>query len=111
MNENSSSETSSAGRLAIAQMNNSYSCKSCGSSFDASPPDSLHESSSVYQCWKFDWVERSYQCGSCGTTTVLYWHPEKHKHRDYATLEEMRREIGKDRSAPRRAYVERMVGY
>jgi DNA-directed RNA polymerase subunit RPC12/RpoP len=43
----------------------------------------------VYFCWKFDWVERSYECSRCSKNIKLFWHPEVHKHHDYATLEEI----------------------
>jgi rubredoxin len=66
-----------------------YSCKACGNTFDANPPDDVHKFSSVYQCWKFDWIEREYRCPGCSKTTTLYWHSEVHKYRDYATSEEV----------------------
>jgi hypothetical protein len=34
-----------------------YSCKACGNTFDANPPNEVHKFSSVYQCWKIDWIE------------------------------------------------------
>ena len=39
-----------------------YSCKVCGNPIDANSPDDVYKSSSVYQCWKFDWIERNHQC-------------------------------------------------
>jgi hypothetical protein len=45
-----------------------YSCKACGTPFSAAPPDDVHRFSSVYQCWKFDWIERSYRCPECSNT-------------------------------------------
>jgi hypothetical protein len=64
-----------------------YSCKECGNTIDVDPPDDVHRFSSVYQCWKFDWIKREYGCPSCSKTTTLYWHYEVHMYRDYATAE------------------------
>jgi hypothetical protein len=64
-----------------------YSCKECGNTIDVDPPDHVHRFSSVYPCWKFDWIKRKYGCSSCSKTTTLYWHSEVHKYRDYATAE------------------------
>ena len=73
-----------------------YSCKVCGNPIDANSPDDVYKSSSVYQCWKFDWIERNHQCHECNNTTTLYWHPEGHKFHDCASLEEIKRKISKD---------------
>jgi DNA-directed RNA polymerase subunit RPC12/RpoP len=92
----------------------SYSCKACGNPFSASPPDDVHKFSSVYQCWKFDWIERSYRCHECGNTTTLYWHPRVHKHHDYTPREEINRKVSKDNNLGNNTtadYLQRMVGY
>jgi hypothetical protein len=74
-----------------------YSCKECGNPFDANAPDDVHRFSSVYQCWKFDWIEREYRCPSCSKTTTLYWHSEVHKYHDYATTEEVIRKMNNEK--------------
>ena len=90
-----------------------YSCKVCGNPFDAHPPDDVHRFSSVYQCWKFDWIERNYQCDKCNNSTTLYWHPKVHKNHDYATLQEIKGKIDKDKpvNGSRDYYLQRMTGY
>jgi rubredoxin len=98
-----------------------YSCKACGNPFNAGPPDDVHRLSSVYQCWKFDWIERSYRCPECSNTTTLYWHPRVHKHQDYTSREEINRKFSKDNNSEnnnnnnnnnaRADYLQRMTGY
>lgn len=91
-----------------------YSCKACGNPFDAFPPDDVHRVSSVYQCWKFDWIERSYRCPECKNTTTLYWHPRVHKHHDYTSREEINLKFSKDNNSANNTgvdYLQRMVGY
>jgi hypothetical protein len=66
-----------------------YFCKACGNTLDANLLDDVYKFSSVYQCWKFDWIEREYRCPSCSKTTTLYWHSEVHKCSDYPTSEEV----------------------
>lgn len=89
-----------------------YSCKVYGSSIDAYPPDDIQKFSSVYQCWRFDWIERNYQCHNCNNSTTLYWHPKVHKYYDYATLQEIKSKIDKDSlGTSTRTYLQRMKGY
>ncbi|HKI08209.1 MAG TPA: hypothetical protein VKA09_07410 [Nitrososphaeraceae archaeon] len=88
-----------------------YSCKACGNPIDAHPPDDVHRLSSVYPCWKFDWIERSYECSRCSKRAKLFWHPEVHKHRDYATVEEIEHKSIKNNLSSHPEYVRRMVGY
>ncbi len=88
-----------------------YSCNACGNTFDANPPDDVHRFSSVYPCWKFDWVERSYQCSRCIKSTKLFWHPQVHKHRNYATVEEVERKASKNTLGNHPDYARRMEGY
>jgi rubredoxin len=91
-----------------------YSCKVCGNPFRTSPPDDAHRFSSVYQCWEFDWIERSFQCPECSNTTKLYWHPRVRKHHDYASREEVNRKFSKDNNSgnnPGVNYLQRIVGY
>jgi hypothetical protein len=84
-----------------------YSCKACGNPFGAHPPDDVYRFSSVYQCWKFD-----YQCQKCNNSTTLYWHPKVHKDHDYATLQEIKSKINKDKPrSSARDYLQRMTGY
>jgi hypothetical protein len=87
-----------------------YSCNACGSTFDANPPDDVHRFSSVYPCWKFDWVERRYECSRCNKITKLYWHPKVHKHHYFATLEEIERKTSKNTLGNHPGYMLRMVG-
>lgn len=88
-----------------------YSCKACGNTFEANPPDDVYSYSSVVPCWNFDWVERSYQCSRCNKNIKLFWHPEVHKHRDYATVEEIELKSNKDTIGNSPDYARRMVGY
>jgi NAD-dependent SIR2 family protein deacetylase len=89
-----------------------YSCIMCGNHFTANPSDDVHRLSSVYQCWKFDWIERNYQCNECHNTTNLYWHPKLHKNYDYATSQEIKYTIDKDSSRnDTNPYLQRMIGY
>jgi hypothetical protein len=88
-----------------------FSCKECGNPFDANPPDDVHKFASVYPCWKFDWVERSSQCSRCGKSTKLFWHPEAHKHHNYATIEEIELKRSKDCLGNHLDYTQRMRGY
>jgi hypothetical protein len=88
-----------------------YSCKACGISNDANPPDDVHKSSSVYPCWKFDWIEREYKCPSCNKTTTLYWHSEVHKYHDYTTAEEVTRKMSNCKLDDPLGWVKRMAGY
>jgi DNA-directed RNA polymerase subunit RPC12/RpoP len=89
-----------------------YSCKACGNPFDANPPDDVHRFSSVYPCWKFDWIERSYQCSRCSKSIKLFWHPKVHKHHyDYATVEEIERKRSKNTLGNHPDYARRMGGY
>ena len=89
-----------------------YSCKACSNTFEASPPDDIHRFSSVNPCWKSDWIERSYECTRCGKITKLFWHPEMHKHRYFATIEEIEHKTSKNALGSHdQEYVRRMVGY
>jgi DNA-directed RNA polymerase subunit RPC12/RpoP len=89
-----------------------YSCRTCSNTFEASPPDDIHRFSSVYPCWKFDWVERSYECCRCGKSTKLFWHPEIHKHHYFASVEEIEHKTSKNALGSHHPeYVRRMVGY
>jgi rubredoxin len=88
-----------------------YSCNTCGNTFDANPPDDVHRFSSVYPCWKFDWVERSFQCFKCNKSTKLFWHPKVHNHHDYATLQEIEHKISKNTRGSLPDYAQRMRGY
>jgi hypothetical protein len=88
-----------------------YSCEACGNPFDATPPDDVHEFSSVYECWKFDWIEREYKCPNSSKTTTLYWHSEVHKYRDYATAEEVTRKMSNGKLDDPSGWVKRMVNY
>jgi hypothetical protein len=88
-----------------------YSCKACGNPFDANPPDDVRKSSYVYQCWKFDWIERVYKCHSCGRTTTLYWHSEVHKYHGYATAEEVTPKMSNGKLDDPSGWVKRMAGY
>jgi hypothetical protein len=88
-----------------------YSCKECGNPFDANPPDDVHRFSSVYQCWKFDWIEQEYRCPSCSKTTTLYWQSEVHKYyHDYATTEEVTRKMNNEKLDDS-SVKKRMAGY
>ena len=57
--------------------------------------------------------------GSRGATSVaggskninLFWHPEVHKHRDYATVAEIEFKTNKDTLGNGPDYARRMVGY
>ena len=89
-----------------------YSCRSCSNTFDANPPDDVHRFSSVYPCWKFDWIERNYECNRCSKRAKLFWHPEVHRHHhDYATVEEIEHKTTKNNLSSHPEYVRRMVGY
>jgi rubredoxin len=88
-----------------------YSCKACGNIFDAHPPDDVHRFSSVYPCWKFDWIERSYQCTRCSKSSKLFWHPKVHKDHDYATVDEIQHKTSKNTLGNLSEYARRMVGY
>lgn len=87
-----------------------YSCEECGNPFDANPPSDVHMFSSVYQCWKFDWIEREYSCPSCSKTTTLYWRSEVHKYHDYTTTEEVTRKMN-NRKFDDSSVKKRMGGY
>jgi hypothetical protein len=87
-----------------------YSCKECGNTSNANPPDDVHRFSSVYPCWKFDWVERSYECSRCSKNIKLFWHPEVHKHHHYATLEEIGHKKSKNTPGSHPEYARRTVG-
>lgn len=88
-----------------------YSCRSCSNTFDANPPDDVHRFSSVYPCWKFDWIERNYECSRCSKRAKLFWHPEVHRHHVYATVEEIEHKTTKNNLSSHPEYVRRMVGY
>ena len=89
-----------------------YSCRSCSNTFDANPPDDVHRFSSVYPCWKFDWIERNYECSRCSKRAKLFWHPEVHRHHHvYATVEEIEHKTTKNNLSSHPEYVRRMVGY
>jgi rubredoxin len=88
-----------------------YSCKACGNSFNANPPDDVHRSSSVYPCWIFDWIEREYKCPSCNKTTTLYWHSEIHKYHDYAIAEEVTRKMSNGKLDDSSGWVKRVAGH
>jgi len=88
-----------------------YSCKDCGNPLDVNPPDDVHSFSSVYPCWKFDWVERTYECSRCTKSTKLFWHPEVHKHHYYATVEEIEYKTSKNTLDSHPGYMWRMRGY
>lgn len=89
-----------------------YSCKSCGNAFVASPPDDIHKYSSIFQCWKFDWLERIYECPRCSKTTTLYWHAEVHKYRDYATAKEVAQKMSDRKTGDESArWFKRTEGY
>jgi DNA-directed RNA polymerase subunit RPC12/RpoP len=88
-----------------------YSCRSCSNTFDANPPDDVHRFSSVYPCWKFDWIERNYECSRCSKRAKLFWHPEVHRHHVYATVEEIEHKTIKNNLSSHPEYVRRMVGY
>jgi DNA-directed RNA polymerase subunit RPC12/RpoP len=94
-----------------SEKNIKYSCRACSNTFDANPPDDVHRFSSVYPCWKFDWIERSYECSRCSKSTKLFWHPELHEHHDYTTVEEIERKTSKNNVGSHPEYVRRMVGY
>jgi hypothetical protein len=68
-----------------------YSCKAYGNTFHANRSEDVHRFSSVYPCWKYDGVERSYRCSTRTKNTKLFWHREVHRHHDYATVEEIER--------------------
>lgn len=103
-----SADTASLGKYEHASM---YSCKACGNAFDANLPDDVHKFSSVYQCWKFDWIERERKCPSCSKTTTLYWHSEVHKYYDYTTTEEISLKMSNGKLDGTSGWVKRMVGY
>jgi DNA-directed RNA polymerase subunit RPC12/RpoP len=88
-----------------------YSCNACGNTFDANPPDDVHRFSSVYPCWKFDWIERSYECSRCSKSIKLFWHPEVHKHHYFATVEEIEHKANKNTLGSHPNYTRRMRGY
>jgi hypothetical protein len=88
-----------------------YSCKACGNIFDAHPPDDVHRFSSVYPCWKFDWIERNYQCSRCSRSSKLFWHPKVHKDHDYATVDEIQHKTSKNTLGNLSEYARRMMGY
>jgi transcription elongation factor Elf1 len=89
-----------------------YSCKMCGNPIDAHPPDDVHKFCSVYQCWRFDWIERSYQCHKCNNSITLYWHPKAHENHYYATLQEIKSKIDKDKLGNgTKVSLLRMTGY
>jgi hypothetical protein len=88
-----------------------YSCNTCGNTLAANPPDDVHTFSSVYPCWKFDWIERSFQCDKCSKSTKLFWHSKVHKHHDYATLQEIERKISKNTRDSLSDNALRMSGY
>jgi hypothetical protein len=75
-----------------------YSCKACGNPIDAHPPDDVHKFSSVYH--------------NCDNATTLYWHPKVHKNHDYATLQEIKSKIDKDKPGnSTKVSLLRMTGY
>jgi rubredoxin len=88
-----------------------YSCNACGNTFHANPPDDVHRFSSVYPCWKFDWIERSYRCDRCSKNIKLFWHPKVHKHHDYTSLEEIELKANQDTHGNHPRYFQRMRGY
>jgi DNA-directed RNA polymerase subunit RPC12/RpoP len=88
-----------------------YSCKKCGNPFNVNPPDDVHKFSSVYPCWDFDWVERSYECSKCTKSTKLFWHPKLHKHHHFATVEEIEYKTSKNSLGNHPGYMLRMRGY
>jgi len=88
-----------------------YSCKACRNPFDANPPDDIHKFSSLYQCWKFDWIEREHKCPNCSKTTTLYRDSEGHKYNDYATAEEATRRMNNGKLNESLRCEKRMVYY
>lgn len=88
-----------------------YSCRACGNTFYANPPDDVHRFSSVFSSWKFDWVERSLQCSRCSKSSKLFWHSKMHKHHDYATVEEIERKTSKNTLDNLPDYARRMRSY
>ena len=111
MDENETRISSDTASLGKYEHTGGYSCKACGNAFDANPPDDVQKSSSVYQCWKFDWIEREYMCPSSNKTTTLYWHSEVHKYHDYATAEEVTRKMSNGKLDDPLWWVKRMAGY
>ena len=85
--------------------------EACGNTFHANRPDDVYGFSSVYPCWKYDWVEQSYQCSTCIKNTKLFWHPQVHKHHGYATVEEIERKTTKDTVGNHPDCMRRMVRY
>ena len=83
----------------------------CGSSFSAKAPDDVHKFSSVYQCWNFDCIERGHKYPSCSKTTTLNWDSQIHKYRDYATVEQVNKEMSNGKSDETHDWVRRMAGY
>jgi hypothetical protein len=92
-NENESRINNAVADLGKFECTSRYSCKACGNPFEAKPPDDVHKFSSVYQCWKFDWIERECKCLNCSKITTLYWHPKVHKYHEYATVKEITRKV------------------
>jgi DNA-directed RNA polymerase subunit RPC12/RpoP len=109
--ENETRIREAAGRLEKYKQTSMYSCNTCGNTFDANPPGDVHNFSSVYPCWKFDWIERSYRCNRCSRNIKLFWHPKVHKHHDYTTFEEIERKTSKDTQGNYPHYAQRMRGY
>jgi DNA-directed RNA polymerase subunit RPC12/RpoP len=109
--ENETGIRNTAAWLGKHEHTSRYSCKACGNPFDANLPDDVHKFSSVYQCWKFDWIEREYKCHSCSKTTTLYWHSEVHKYHDYASAEEVTRKMSNGKLDDPSGWIKRMVGY
>jgi hypothetical protein len=56
-------------------------------------------------------IERNYECSRCSKRAKLFWHPEVHRHHDYATVEEIEHKTTKNNLSSHPEYVRRMVGY
>jgi hypothetical protein len=55
-----------------------FSCKECGKSFDAYPPDDIYTIASIEK--KEGSIERSYNCtGMTAHKNTIYWTKIKHK--------------------------------
>lgn len=56
-----------------------FSCRFCGTPYDAYPPDSRHNRASVNEKDYEDPIKVNYKCKGegCGETNTLYWGREK----------------------------------
>ena len=50
-----------------------YSCKECGLTLKAAPPDDFHPYASLTREDLAEPVERNYKCARCKQSTTLYW--------------------------------------